>query len=338
MSETYREDRIQNLLDASGETLTSDESVFFETYVANRKKYNHIQNLLKTNQPTSKFERGFVKMMDQNRMEYDAQIKALWRRLVDTIIFKDPNWGQKCQHLHSIQDNVQKVMWSDFCLRMQKTPMLTTIPKGTRFNHTTPCKFAHGRRYPYALFNFYADGEDAFMPEGVTYLYETKRDIPNVMTFEETDLVPAEDLLAKLDEWLKEWDPEYKTNWEAAVENQQDRELYEDYRQSAYICQVLGWNGIQFEKHITMLCGNGSKWMRFLEMQYNEEDVDECKDYSGEKLPRGFNSPPNPKIGQEYFEKEDALKRRDRVMTRSQFYRLHPGEPYYDVYEANTEQ
>jgi hypothetical protein len=340
MSITYREDRIRNLLETSHEELTKDEFVFFEQYVLDRQRYNRLMKMKKSQ--LSQQDTDFVKWMQKNKMYFDRDIQNLWRRLVDTIITKDPHWYEKCPNGTKEMDLVQKIMWSDLCLRTQMNPRLITIPKGTKFNHTSPCKFPHGRKYPYYLFNFYANGEQEFMPGGVTYLYEIKKDIPNVVSLihDEEDVLPAEDKLAKLDEWLKEWDPNYVTNWEAAQETNDDLHLYDDYRQPAYICQVLGWNGIVLEYGITCLCGNGSKWMKFLDMRYNEPEpnVDECKDYSGTKLPRGSNSPPDPQMGQHYYEREDALKRRNEVVKRSDFYKSNPGGSYIDIEEANEEE
>ncbi len=268
------------------------------------------------------------------------QIMKIWRRIVDIIIRKDPNWGKKCQDPDVIgsMDRVQKVMWNDFCLRMQQNPKLVTIPKGVEFNHTTPCVFAHGRKYPYSMFNFYAHDPVGFEQGGVTYFYKTKRAIPNVVSFEHID-TDAEDILEQLDSWFKEWDPTYVTNSEEFEKTGDGVVLLDDYRPSAYVCQVLGWNGIIFEPEVNMLCGNGSKWFKFIKMRKNQEDVKECKDYSGEKFARGANSVKNPIMGQHYFEKEDALSRRSKVRTRSQFYaNSEPVTPYYDISRANVEE
>lgn len=83
------------------------------------------------------------------------------------------------------------------------------------------------------------------------------------MIDDEEDVIPAEDKLAKLDEWLKEWDPDYISNWEETEATQDAKHLYDDYRQCAYICQVLGWNGIVLEYGITSLCGNGPNGFSF---------------------------------------------------------------------------
>jgi hypothetical protein len=42
-------------------------------------------------------------------------------------------------------------------------------------------------------------------------------------------------------------------------------------------------------------------------------------------------------MGEHYYEKADALTRRERVRQRSSFYQAHPGGAYFDIDEANQE-
>lgn len=341
----YMVQRIYNLVAQSNERITAREDRFLQSVQEKTKVVDKLEEKIHNCKQLTHSE---LKLYEDSKKRADwPHVDAIWRRLVDSIIIKDPLWGQKCQNPQrgADMDQVQKVMWSDFCLRMQKEPRMVTIPKGTEFNHSTECKFPNRRKYPYSMFNFYTNDPNGFMQEdGVTYFYKTKCDIPNVIAFDDME-VDQSVVLERLDSWFQEWDPNYVTNAAAKTEaemagNFETSHEYDDYRPSAYVCQVLGWGGVIYDPNIIMLCGNGSKWLTFQRMRENATDVPECKEYSGVKLASGANSQKNQKMGQHYFEKEDALARREGVRTRSQFYRERPTPPipYYDISVASREE
>jgi hypothetical protein len=214
--------------------------------------------------------------------------------------------------------------FTKFCVKHKINPQLVTVPQGTKLNHAQDCKMPNGRKYPYYVYNWYTIGNDKF-PGCVVYHYKVKKDIPNVLFLPDVD----NDLFhQKLHDWFSKWDPTYKK----PVEKD---DLYDDYRIMAFLCQVLGWNGLLGETTLA-LCGNGSQWLEYESIEGNAQ---ECTETKGQKLPRQTENfaGGTPQYGLHYLEREDALQHRKNVEARLPGWKgTHPN-PYFGITEANEE-
>lgn len=163
-------------------------------------------------------------------------------------------------------------------------PEIITVPAGSQLTHTSGCRFAGGRKYPYYIYNWYGIGKTPFWESGILYLYDVKKDIPDILYVDKKAPDEEPELL-------------FKHIWDDFQLTGED-----DYASSAFACQVLGMNGILYSDSMLVLCGNGSKWLKLSKVLKVEnlprvgprgvpfeegefEQVPECDDKSGQPLP-----------------------------------------------------
>jgi len=110
--------------------------------------------------------------------------------------------------------------------------------------------------------------------------------------------------------WLEEWDPLYKPPSDPTHKNV-----------SAFLCQVLGWNGIKFRDK-TILCNNGSKWLKADGISHNLDTITECA--SETKFTENTD----------FYDKTTATERRTALTHKG----VQIKNAYYGIDEANHEE
>lgn len=176
------------------------------------------------------------------------------------------------------------------------------------------------------------DGEKFLFLEDeaeTTYHYKTKVTIPNIV---ELPNVPMSQAFTILDNWIKQLDPTYQPyDWASKEEPSGD-----DYRPAAYLCQVLGLNGIKWGEWL-ILCNNGERWLH-LQGRSSKGNVPECKDLTGITLPQGATKETaiqRPKPGIHYYTAQEAEDHRAQIKNNPLPTQLQ--RDYLGIEEANKE-
>jgi hypothetical protein len=245
----------------------------------------------------------------QRQKKEEEQRQQKVKALEEEQRLKAEQEKRKCEnYLEGFSPKQQAVLnrCKDFGTNMR----MVTIPEGKSVSHSKKCRFPPPRKYPYYTYNWYKLETQPFSwPDDdpyIAYFYRIKKPIPNIL---QVHLNKDQTTIEAMDKFLLAIDPTYQPAPSLKKEPSGD-----DYRQPAYLCQVLGWNGILFDNEL-VLCGNGSNWL-----QYEYEEVlgtpAQCEDLTGKSLPQGSDresSIQKPKLGVHFFQDHQIEQHRKEV-------------------------
>jgi hypothetical protein len=236
---------------------------------------------------------------DLNEELEPEYLDSAWNDLKANVIVNfnqgDKRLQDKCSARNSKKD---RFFFDELCFRLEnpKTKIADLAPGGTYYFNSN-CKFPKGRKYPYHVSNLYYEEP---LKGRISYKYKVKTEIPNVLILTEihSDFT-ADDVEQTIEGWFADWDNDYP---------KKDKEIPRTERMNAFLCQVLGWNGIAYRDRL-MLCGNGSRWLKYQETIEPNQDFKDCDE--NDNLPSESATTRRDKFN--YYEEKDATDSRNRI-------------------------